>query len=329
MKEVAPTIESFRASGIGSILDLAMEADLDSGVSLVGQAAQEHAAKIAVMMKESVNIAATTPGNFIAAKVTAFVPPGTLLRWSTTVTHLKKTFELCAQTDSNGKLFLDSNGFSRFVSHFPAFPKDKVDSHYQAMDKAGSGHIDFTDISAHFSLFNTQNASYLLQKPSSAESLPHTTFVNQEDLDTAALVLKELSGLCSYAREKRVKIMIDAEQTYFQPAIDDIALSLCQKFNEPLNAAVKEGSLKSALVYNTYQMYLRDANDRLRADIERANRFGYIFGVKLVRGKHFILKGLIHKQFLMHIANACRSLHVLGTREGPSSVSSRSHSTRP
>lgn len=293
---MAPTIEAFRASGIGSILDLAMEADLDSGVSLTGQAAQEQASKIAVMMKESVDIAATTPGNFIAAKVTAFVPPGTLLRWSTTVTHFKKTFDLCAQTDSNGKKFLDLNGFSRFVSHFPAFPKDKAESHFKTMDKAESGRIDFTDISAHFSLFNTQNA-YLLQKPSPAkESLPHTTFANQEDLDTASLVLKELSGLCSYAREKRVKIMIDAEQTYFQPAIDDIALSLCQKFNEPLNTPVTEGSLKSALVYNTYQMYLKDANDRLQADIERASRFGYIFGVKLVRGMNLISKMRMYKK---------------------------------
>lgn len=39
-------------------------------------------------------------------------------------------------------------------------------------------------------------------------------------------------------------------------------------------------------MYNTYQMYLRDAKDRIKVDVERAGRGGYAFGIKVVRGAY-------------------------------------------
>ena len=74
----------------------------------------------------------------------------------------------------------------------------------------------------------------------------------------------------------QVRLMIDAEQTYMQPAIDHIVLHLQRKYNHG----------KTPVVFNTYQAYLTDAYDRLVVDLERSQREGFTFACKLVRGAY-------------------------------------------
>ena len=42
------------------------------------------------------------------------------------------------------------------------------------------------------------------------------------------------------------------------------------------------------IVYNTYQMYMIGAGDRVRRDLDHAQQSGYTFGAKVVRGAYLV-----------------------------------------
>ncbi|GGI24587.1 proline dehydrogenase family protein [Pedobacter mendelii] len=81
--------------------------------------------------------------------------------------------------------------------------------------------------------------------------------------------------ICRTAFEKAVPIMIDAEETWIQNTIDDLALDMMSKFNK-----------ERIIVYNTYQMYRHDKLADMKADHLIAKAAGFILGVKMVRGAY-------------------------------------------
>jgi proline dehydrogenase len=81
--------------------------------------------------------------------------------------------------------------------------------------------------------------------------------------------------ICRAAFDNKVPVMIDAEESWIQDTIDQLALEMMRLFN-------KEG----IIVYNTYQMYRHDKLADLKADHEIAKKENFILGVKMVRGAY-------------------------------------------
>ena len=94
---------------------------------------------------------------------------------------------------------------------------------------------------------------------------------------------QDLRSLCHRGRERDVGILIDAEESWIQPAIDSLAEELMIEFNQPAPASINHGN---TVVYHTVQMYRRDRLEYLKALHNRFRDSDRILGIKLVRGAY-------------------------------------------
>ncbi|NWI22060.1 PROD dehydrogenase, partial [Crypturellus soui] len=99
-------------------------------------------------------------------------------------------------------------------------------------------------------------------------------FTEEEDLQMKRM-LQRMDVLAKRAAESGVRLMVDAEQSYFQPAISRLTLEMQRRFNRD-----------RAVIFNTYQCYLKEAYDNVTVDVELSRREGWHFGTKLVRGAY-------------------------------------------
>lgn len=117
--------------------------------------------------------------------------------------------------------------------------------------------------------------AYSRSLPSAAPLASPPPPLSSAEVQELAELMERLDKICSVSYNLNVPMLIDAEQTYYQPAIDFFTLYMCKKYNH-----------SRPIVYNTYQMYLKDSTNRLLEDIANANQQNYHLGVKLVRGAY-------------------------------------------
>jgi len=88
-------------------------------------------------------------------------------------------------------------------------------------------------------------------------------------------VRHRVKALCLNAFQKNVRLFIDAEETWIQPVIDDLALEMMREFNR-----------KDAIVFNTVQMYRTDRYAYIQEIFGIAETEDFLLGLKVVRGAY-------------------------------------------
>lgn len=86
---------------------------------------------------------------------------------------------------------------------------------------------------------------------------------------------ERVDAIFKRGHQLNVPVLIDAEETWIQPVLDDMVMTMMERYNK-----------KMAIVQNTYQMYRHDSIDRIRRHHRRALDGGFKFGLKIVRGAY-------------------------------------------
>ncbi len=111
--------------------------------------------------------------------------------------------------------------------------------------------------------------SSVLEKASSKQEL------SDSEKDELNKFKQRINTLCETAYNADVPILVDAEDSWFQPIIDEITEEMTEKFNK-----------EKAIVFNTYQMYRHDRLEYLKSVHKKSKEGGYHIGAKFVRGAY-------------------------------------------
>jgi proline dehydrogenase len=109
----------------------------------------------------------------------------------------------------------------------------------------------------------------LLEKVTAKESL---TVEEQKEFEH---VQHRVNSICKAAHDAAKPIFIDAEESWIQLAIDELANQMMAQYN-----------IQQPIVYNTFQLYRKDRLAYLKHSFELANKNNYFLGAKLVRGAY-------------------------------------------
>lgn len=88
-------------------------------------------------------------------------------------------------------------------------------------------------------------------------------------------VVDRFQKTCKLAHDLGVMLLIDAEESWIQPAVDALVEQMMERFNK-----------ERTLIFNTFQMYRWDRLDYMKQVLDRATAQGFYVGVKLVRGAY-------------------------------------------
>lgn len=113
------------------------------------------------------------------------------------------------------------------------------------------------------------------ESPTHHVTSPPEPLTKEEEIDLT-LAHKRLKDLCEACEQEGLPLLIDAEYSSVQPAIDYIIHAAAAEFNKG----------DRPLIYGTMQAYLKDSFSRLSLAVRGSHERGLSYGVKLVRGAY-------------------------------------------
>jgi len=312
-KEIVPKMEKLHHYGIGGILDYAAEAK-DEPVTRAaapevvpaGEAEDDVvgaplSARLYYYENESKcdahrdifldavrAVKDATPNGFAAIKLSGLGDPKLLERMSNVLVQMASLFKSlsdggeepmdypCAlfyTADRSG--VLDYETFSKaWKNLFHIESEEEVREIFSKLDVDEDGQINYLEWSSGFKLSEVDALVHKCKK----QGPVYKSALSPEERALYFNLVNRVEQIIMLAEELDVRVMVDAEWTDIQPAIDSLVLWLQRKYNR--------GS--KPIVFNTYQCYLKGMHERALRDLDRSKIEGWRFGAKLVRGAYMV-----------------------------------------
>uniref|UniRef100_A0A1A8JUQ7 Proline dehydrogenase n=1 Tax=Nothobranchius kuhntae TaxID=321403 RepID=A0A1A8JUQ7_NOTKU len=217
---------------------------------------------------------------FSAIKMTALGRPQFLLQFSEVLVKWRQFFHFLAAQQGKSDMsalekILELEQLKENLAQLGVGAKDDIENWFTGEKLGSSGTIDLLDWNS--LITDTTKISNLLMVPNveTGQLEPLLSTFTAEEESQMKRMLQRVDILAKHAVENGVRLMVDAEQTYFQPAISRLTLEMQRKFNR-----------EKPVIFNTYQCYLKEAYDNVTLDVELSRREGWYFGAKLVRGAY-------------------------------------------
>ena len=314
-REVRQAMQRLEKIGVGSILDYAAEADVEpteGAYSKLPPALDAHIKQNDIpypakdeevydvnMKLYAMSVTQASLNNksgswaTCALKVTAFCDPILLSRASAvdltvrrswaTIVGLKDTMPLeecrvVIDLHNKEQRFATVAQFKEYIAKTRKMSAADVEALITRLDAEGAGVIDYfkyTRIVSDALLPSSENPDAV---PSDVQAfiadLPQLTEVERQ---LWCVMMGRVNTVLSLARDLKVRIMIDAEHSFYQAAIDHVVRAMQRSYNT-----------SSPIIYGTFQCYIRFARARLENDMERARHEGWCWAGKIVRGAYMV-----------------------------------------
>ncbi|XP_030357720.1 proline dehydrogenase 1, mitochondrial-like isoform X2 [Strigops habroptila] len=213
----------------------------------------------------------SSENGFSAIKLTALGRPQFLLQFSEVLVKWRRFFhQMAAEQGQAGRAALEEA-----LANLGIATKAETQRWFTGENLGISGTVDLLDWNSLIDSRTKLSKLLLVPNMQTGQLEPLLSrFTEEEDLQMKRM-LQRMDVLAKRATETGVRLMVDAEQSYFQPAISRLTLEMQRRFNRD-----------RAIIFNTYQCYLKEAYDNVTVDVELSRREGWHFGTKLVRGAY-------------------------------------------
>ncbi|XP_065891514.1 hydroxyproline dehydrogenase-like [Dysidea avara] len=209
---------------------------------------------------------------FVACKLTSMVDTDVLRRLTTLLNYSDEVFKSYSTTSTSN----DHHILNRHISspNMPFKSQRLRETVTKLADCRSKGSVDLVDWQNHFTVANLDQLQLLLDEALPGVKRPDP--LTDQEQQQVELIMKRLNDIGEHAVAKDVRVLMDAEQTYYQPAIRSFMVHCMMKWYNK----------EKPVVYDTLQSYLKSSHQTMLLSHLSTKRNNCIYAVKLVRGAY-------------------------------------------